>query len=65
MARVEKPHIVVFSSLFPCATQPSAGLFIRERMFRVGKCLELAVVAPTPWFPLQGVLRTLKPNFRP
>lgn len=59
------PHIVVLSSLFPSAVQPGAGLFIRERMFRVGRQLPLRVVAPTPWFPLQGLLRRWKPGFRP
>lgn len=59
------PHIVVLSSLFPSERQPVAGLFIRERMFRVGARLPIAVVAPTPWFPLQAWLRRLKPGFRP
>ncbi|MFM9916849.1 MAG: glycosyltransferase [Rhizobacter sp.] len=59
------PHIVVLSSLFPSAVQPGAGLFIRERMFRVGAQLPLCVVSPTPWFPLQGLLRRWKPGFRP
>jgi glycosyltransferase involved in cell wall biosynthesis len=45
--------------------QPTAGLFIRERMFRVGQRLPLAVVAPTPWFPLQPLLRRLRPGSRP
>lgn len=58
------PHVVVFSSLFPSSVQPGAGLFIRERMFRVGAQLPLAVVAPTPWFPLQGLLRRWRPGFR-
>ncbi|MEF7616865.1 glycosyltransferase [Aquincola sp. MAHUQ-54] len=59
------PHVVVFSSLFPSRMQPGAGLFIRERMFRVGRQLPLCVVAPTPWFPLQGLLARFKPGFRP
>jgi glycosyltransferase involved in cell wall biosynthesis len=59
------PAVVVLSSLFPSAAQPMAGLFIRERMFRVGRQLPLAVVAPVPWFPLQGLLRRFKPGFRP
>ncbi|MCD0423654.1 glycosyltransferase [Rubrivivax sp. JA1024] len=59
------PRIVVLSSLFPSAVQPGAGLFVRERMFRVGRELPLAVVAPTPWFPLQSLLRRFKPGFRP
>lgn len=58
-------HIVVLSSLFPSQLQPGAGLFIRERMFRVGQRLPLSVVAPSPWFPLQGLLRRFKPHFRP
>jgi glycosyltransferase involved in cell wall biosynthesis len=59
------PRIVVFTTLFPNAGQPSAGLFIRERMFRVAKVLPLTVVAPVPWFPFQGLLRRWRPHFRP
>jgi glycosyltransferase involved in cell wall biosynthesis len=58
-------HIVVLSSLFPSRIQPNAGPFVRERMFRVAAHLPLAVVAPTPWFPLQSLLRLWKPHFRP
>lgn len=65
MSEPRQPHIVVFSSLFPSQKQPGAGLFIRERMFRVGKHLPVSVVAPTPWFPLQNLLRRIKPHFRP
>lgn len=61
----QPPHVVVLSSLFPSSVQPTAGLFIRERMFRVGRQLPLAVVAPTPWFPLQRLLRRWRPGFRP
>ena len=63
--RGTQPHVVVFSSLFPSTVQPGAGLFVRERMFRVGARLPLMVVAPTPWFPLQGLLRRWRPGFRP
>jgi glycosyltransferase involved in cell wall biosynthesis len=59
------PRIVVFSSLFPSPAQPGAGVFIRERMFRVAKRLPMVVVAPVPWFPFQGLLRRFRPNFRP
>jgi teichuronic acid biosynthesis glycosyltransferase TuaC len=59
------PHIVTLSSLFPSAHQPLAGLFVRERAFRLGARLPLAVVAPQPWFPLQALLRRIKPGFRP
>lgn len=58
-------HIVVFSSLFPSRIQPNAGLFVRERMFRVGERISLTIVAPTPWFPLQSLLKRWRPHFRP
>lgn len=60
-----RPAIVVFSSLFPSPAQPNAGLFVRERMFRVGAHVQLCVVAPTPWFPFQSLLRRWRPHFRP
>ena len=59
------PQVVTLSSLFPSERQPMAGLFVRERAFRLGARLPLAVVAPQPWFPLQGLLRRWKPGFRP
>lgn len=60
-----EPRIVVYSSLFPNTAQPGAGLFIRERMFRIGKRLPLVVVSPKPWFPGQGLIRLLRPHYRP
>ncbi len=60
-----RPHLVVLSTLFPHPGQPNAGVFIRERMFRVAEALPLVVVAPLPWFPLQGVIRLFRPHFRP
>lgn len=61
----EKPKIIVFSSLFPNEMQPTAGVFVRERMFNVALHLELCVVSPKPWFPFQGLVRFFKPHFRP
>lgn len=61
----DQPTIIVFSNLFPSAVQPVAGLFIRERMFRVGEHIPLVVVAPQPWFPFQGAIRKLRPGYRP
>lgn len=61
----KRPAVVVLSSLFPNSVQPGAGLFVRERMFRVGRRLPLCVVAPSPWFPLQALLRRWRPHFRP
>jgi len=60
-----RPHLVVFCTLFPHPGQPHAGVFIRERMFRVGKMLPLVVVAPVPWFPFQGLIRLFRRHFRP
>lgn len=59
------PGILVYSSLFPNEAEPSAGLFIRERMFRVGRNCPMVVVSPKPWFPLQSALRLVKPGYRP
>jgi glycosyltransferase involved in cell wall biosynthesis len=59
------PHVVTLSSLFPSERQPMAGLFVRERAFRLGARLPLSVVAPQAWFPFQALLRRLKPGFRP
>lgn len=59
------PHVVTLSSLFPSSTQPGAGLFVRERAFRVGQRMPLCVVSPVPWFPLQGLVRRFRPGFRP
>jgi glycosyltransferase involved in cell wall biosynthesis len=56
---------VVLSTLFPSAQEPLAGLFIRERMFRVARLLPVTVVAPQAWFPFQGLLRRWRPGYRP
>jgi teichuronic acid biosynthesis glycosyltransferase TuaC len=64
MAELE-PRVVVLTTLFPHAGQPTTGLFIRERMFRVARFIPLTVVAPVPWFPFQALLRRWKPHFRP
>ncbi len=59
------PKIIVFSTLFPHPGSPRAGVFIRERMFRVGKHLPIVVIAPQPWFPFQSLIRIWRPYFRP
>ncbi|PPD05281.1 MAG: glycosyl transferase family 1 [Methylobacter sp.] len=61
----KSPKLLVFSSLFPSSVRPNAGVFIKERMFRVGRQLPVVVVSPVPWFPLQQLIRYWKPNFRP
>ena len=57
--------LVVFSALFPSAARPGAGLFIRERMFRVAQHRPLVVISPQPWFPGQSLIRLLRPGYRP
>lgn len=58
-------ELVVFSSLFPSAARPAAGIFIRERMFRVAQHRALVVVSPQPWFPGQALIRWWRPGYRP
>lgn len=62
---LRQPAVLVWSSLFPGPAQPQAGSFIRERMFRVARELPLTVISPQPWFPLQGLVRLVRPHFRP
>ncbi len=57
--------LVVFSALFPSSARPGAGLFIRERMFRVAAHRPLVVVSPQPWFPGQALIRRFRPGYRP
>ncbi len=64
-AESKRIDLVVFSALFPSAARPGAGLFIRERMFRVAQHRPLAVVSPQPWFPAQSLIRRLRPGYRP
>ena len=61
----EHIDLVVLSALFPSAARPGAGLFIRERMFRVAQHRPLAVVSPQPWFPGQSLIRLVRPGYRP
>jgi glycosyltransferase involved in cell wall biosynthesis len=55
----------VLSSLFPHTGQPEAGLFVRERMFRVGRYVPMTVISPKPWFPGQALVRFWEPGYRP
>jgi len=58
-------RILVVSSLFPHAAAPNAGLFIRERMFRVARAgVPLRVLAPQSWSPLDRVGRLFRGQFR-
>lgn len=57
-------RVLVYASLFPSPAAPGAGLFIRERMFRVAQRLPLAVVAPQAWSPVDALIRHWRPGFR-
>lgn len=65
MPHKAEPRLLVYSSLFPSPNDPTAGVFIRERMFRVGKNLPIVVVSPKAWSPFDGLIRLRKPRFRP
>lgn len=60
-----EPRLIVYSSLFPSAASPTAGTFVRERMFRVARRIPIVVVAPQPWSPFDGLVRLFRPSFRP
>ncbi len=60
-----QPRLIVYSSLFPSAAAPTAGTFIRERMFRVAKRVPIVVVAPQAWSPFDALIRRFRPDFRP
>lgn len=62
---VDDATIYVYSSLFPSQTNPTAGLFIRERAFRLRSAFGIVVIAPQPWFPFQSLIRRFKPGYRP
>ncbi len=62
---MSEPRLIVYSSLFPSAAAPAAGIFIRERMFRVARQLPIVVVAPQPWSPFDWLVRRFRPSFRP
>lgn len=64
-AATGRPRLVVLTSVFPRPSQPTLGLFVRERMFRVARELPVVVVSPVPWFPGQALLRRLRRHFRP
>jgi len=50
-------RVLVLSSVFPNPRQPVLGLFVRERVRRMARHCDLEVVAPVPWFPLNGWIR--------
>jgi glycosyltransferase involved in cell wall biosynthesis len=59
------PRLLVFCSLFPSAATPGAGLFVRERMYRVAAALPLRVVSPRAASPIDPLVRRARPHYRP
>lgn len=59
------PALLVLSTLFPHPGRPGGGLFVRERLFRVGQHLPLVVVSPQAWSPVDAMIRKLRPHYRP
>jgi glycosyltransferase involved in cell wall biosynthesis len=59
-----RPEILVLSSLFPSPQEPLAGIFIKERMFRVATRLPVTVVSPVNWSPADSLIRRWRPHFR-
>lgn len=58
-------RLIVYASLFPSAAAPAAGVFIRERMFRVARHLPVVVIAPQAWSPFDWLIRRFRTSFRP
>lgn len=50
-------RILVLSSVFPNASQPTLGVFVGARVERMARHAEVAVVAPVAWFPFNRLLR--------
>jgi teichuronic acid biosynthesis glycosyltransferase TuaC len=50
-------RVLVLSSTFPNAQQPTRGVFVQHRIRRLAKRCEIVVVAPLPWFPMNRWLR--------
>jgi teichuronic acid biosynthesis glycosyltransferase TuaC len=50
-------RVLVLSSTFPSATEPTRGVFIRERIRRLARRCDVVVVAPVPWFPFNRWIR--------
>jgi glycosyltransferase involved in cell wall biosynthesis len=50
-------RVLVLSSIFPSRTQPTLGVFVKERVRHVAARAAVVVIAPVPWFPLNRWIR--------
>lgn len=55
-------HVLSTTQVFPNASQPVHGVFVRERLTRLAAHVDVEVIAPVPYFP--GA-RLLRPHYRP
>lgn len=58
--------ILVFTTVYPNEVQPNLGIFVKQRMSRVARSVDLKVVAPVPWFPFAGIFKEkyrVRPSF--
>ncbi len=57
-------RVLVLSALFPSATRPTFGVFVRERVRHLRTHCAFVVVAPIPWFPFNRWVRGPRANAR-
>lgn len=50
-------RVLVLSSIYPNAAQPTHGVFVRQRVRTVAAHCSVEVVAPIPWFPFNRLIR--------
>jgi glycosyltransferase involved in cell wall biosynthesis len=50
-------RVLVLSSVYPNASQPAFGTFVRQRVRAAARHCAVEVVAPVPWFPFNRIIR--------
>ena len=56
-------RVLVLSSVYPSASRPTFGVFVRERVRHVAARCEVCVVAPIAWFPGNRRIRGREAEF--
>ena len=53
VSKVQKPRVLVYSTLYPSSARPGHGIFVETRLREMLKSghVDARVVAPVPWFP--------------
>jgi teichuronic acid biosynthesis glycosyltransferase TuaC len=57
-------RVLVYSSLFPGKANPNAGIFIKERLFRLGQHVPIVIVSPQVSSPFDRFIRLFSKNYR-